>query len=222
MCIDRYMGNYAFGVTKFGQLHVMDVERPGDFVLLPRLSLRLNQQWRTATDMQFVSLRNDQTPDQGASHDDLLIVNMACSEVVTLQVSYERETNFIKSCVIVHRFPNLHHALPLRSTFSIHGFLLTCSEDANIHVHTLRNPAHVCSILHDAAPIACDLNKSHTILASGDVQGTVYIWRCYGMPDPESYDPDAVSETGGLGAGLFQTVPANFIPVKPRKSCAEF
>ncbi|CAD7943630.1 unnamed protein product [Amoebophrya sp. A25] len=191
LAIDRRNGNYMFGGTKFGEVFVIDCERPGDFKFLPNLSIRINQTWMAATDMRFGSLVTLNTTDKlqpnkpmamdaaHISYQDLLVVNCADNSVVTCQVTYESRLNRILTFTVLHRYPNLQTVLPLRSCISSHGYVITAGEDRHVHVHTIHDPKHVCSLLHDEPCIAVDLNRSHTILASGDVLGNLYVWRCY-------------------------------------------
>ncbi|CAD7962929.1 unnamed protein product [Amoebophrya sp. A120] len=191
--IDHRQGNYMFGGTKYGEVFVIDCERPTDFKFLPNLSIRLNQHWQGCTDMKFGSLQTiGSQPEYSKENEfgwqDLLVVNCADNSVVTLQVTFERDYNRILTMTVLHRYPNLQTVLPLKSCFSNHGYILTAGEDRHVHVHTIHNPRHVCSLLHDEPTVAVDLNRSHTILASGDVEGNIYIWRCYEKPGDSSDD----------------------------------
>jgi len=207
LAIDKRQGNYLFGGTKFGELFVVDCERPGDFKFLPGLGLKLNQEWQGCTDMKFGSLpvvgsQPGYSRENEWGWQDLLVVNCADNSVVTAQVTYQRESNLILTMTVLHRYPNLQTVLPLRSCFSNHGFILTAGEDRHVHVHTIHNPQHVCSLLHDEPTVCVDLNRSHTMLATGDVMGNLYIWRVYEKQDPnaEGGEPGSRGEEPGSAA----------------------
>lgn len=120
----------------------------------------------------------------------VLVVNAADSTITIIDIRLQAPTGQIDVSNVPHvvlqvrfRIPNPHSLMPLRSCFSSRNGLWVASaaEDCSVRVFQLNNDSSERENLvltgHSAPVISTAVNASSTLLASGDADGIVIIWR---------------------------------------------
>ncbi|KAH8741193.1 myosin [Cryptosporidium ryanae] len=120
----------------------------------------------------------------------VLVVNAADSSITIIDIRLQAPTGQIDVSNVPHvvlqvrfRISNPHSLMPLRSCFtSVNGlWIASAAEDSSVRVFQLNNESceKESTILssHSAPVISTAVNASSTILASGDADGVVILWR---------------------------------------------
>ncbi|OII73374.1 myosin [Cryptosporidium ubiquitum] len=120
----------------------------------------------------------------------VLVVNAADSTITIIDIRLQAPTGQIDVSNVPHvvlqvrfRIPNPHSLMPLRSCYSSRNGLWVASaaEDCSVRVFQLNNDSCEKESLvlagHSAPVISTAVNASSTLLASGDADGIVIIWR---------------------------------------------
>ncbi|CUV06882.1 unnamed protein product [Cryptosporidium hominis] len=120
----------------------------------------------------------------------VLVVNAADSTITIIDIRLQAPTGQIDISNVPHvvlqvrfRIPNPHSLMPLRSCFSSRNGLWVASaaEDCSVRVFQLNNDScekeNLALVGHSAPVISTAVNASSTLLASGDADGIVIIWR---------------------------------------------
>ncbi|KAK6588976.1 myosin myosin [Cryptosporidium xiaoi] len=120
----------------------------------------------------------------------VLVVNAADSSITIIDIRLQAPTGQIDVSNVPHvvlqvrfRISNPHSLMPLRSCFtSVNGlWIASAAEDSSVRVFQLYNESceKESTVLsgHSAPVISTAVNASSTILASGDADGVVILWR---------------------------------------------
>ncbi|KAH8582274.1 myosin myosin [Cryptosporidium sp. chipmunk genotype I] len=120
----------------------------------------------------------------------VLVVNAADSTITIIDIRLQAPTGQIDVSNVPHvvlqvrfRIPNPHSLMPLRSCFSSRNglWVVSAAEDCSVRVFQLNNDScekeNLVLAGHSAPVISTAVNASSTLLASGDADGIVIIWR---------------------------------------------
>ncbi|KAF7456834.1 myosin F [Cryptosporidium felis] len=210
LCFDS-SGIYCFAACKEGRIYVLvnvaakSSSRSSletDFRFADKRGMQVCS--RAITNMLYVhgasdcsGVRKPHAAGPGALSSLLpaLVVNAADSTITVIDIRLQAPTGQIDVSGVPHvvlqvrlRVPNPHSLMPLRSCFSARGGLWVASAAEDSSVRVLQLSGDSCekesSVLsgHSAPVISTAVNASSTLLASGDADGVVIIWRRFLRP----------------------------------------
>lgn len=115
-------------------------------------------------------------------HPPFALVNTADGLVSIMDCIYEAPTGDLTNLVVRQRVNVAHTTWPIKSCYSSsgQGYLISGSEDSEVHIYSLAQASKYKkrSLKHHQDPVvAVALNSQDTLLATGDIQGRIVLWR---------------------------------------------
>jgi len=168
-------GNYVILGTKMGNLSALNIEETTSLDGYSQLQLKFSVQKFSVSD----STLTDMTFIPESSHACAgLIVNSMDDTVVILDCKTD-QTNRLKYFAIRRRVRVAHTLLPLGSCYSSSGdgFVISASEDNKAYVYSLGDYRLQQLSQHDNPVMKVAVNQGNTLLATGDTEGFICLWR---------------------------------------------
>jgi len=167
-------GTYVFCGTKRGLLLGLSCKSPQAMKFLPNLRLQLSQ--KGIGKITFVPRDGKRKP--------LLLVNSSDHSVSCVEVIYN-EKDMCTNMQVLRRFRNVNTILPVTCCFATdisdeareRGFVITGSEDKKVYVWSLIGKGVYLTLEHNSPTLNVAVNKSETLIVSGDAGGEILLWR---------------------------------------------
>ncbi|EEA08336.1 myosin head family protein [Cryptosporidium muris RN66] len=202
LCFDS-TGMYCFAACKEGRIYVlvniavksatnMRTSVETDFRFTDKRGMQVCS--RAITNMSYINSSSNyslikKTKNLAPSL-PVLVVNAADSTITVIDIRLQAPTGQIDISTVPHvvlqvrfRIANPHSLMPLRSCFSTHGgiWIASAAEDCTVRIFSLNSESfdkeQVILTGHNVPVISTAINASSTILASGDADGIIIIWR---------------------------------------------